>query len=159
MISRHLCMDGWLCRKHSLAFNQVAPLPRVPSTIIVVRRREFIVVAIARWSGVLPKDDNRDAERVDRERGSKTLSERSSSLNLRRRIQEYELHLSDDDYCTQYSSYRLSRYALAFDWLGKVLPGTWFKDRQIQPALGDDAFIFLLCSIQQAKEPGDAMEW
>jgi len=36
MLSCHLCMDGWLLPKHSLALNQAAPLPSVWSTKIII---------------------------------------------------------------------------------------------------------------------------
>ena len=159
MLSCHLCMDGWLLRKHSLAFNHAAPLPCVRSTEIVIWRREFIGVAIERLSTILPKNDTRDSGRWDGETGSKIISGRSSSWKLRRGHLAYEMHLSDNYYRTRYSSYHLSRYAQAFDGLGNVLPGTTFQDRQIQPTLGDDASISWLRSIQQARLPGDAMEW
>jgi hypothetical protein len=73
-----------------------------------------------------------------------------AKLPLGRRVLEYEMHHSDDNYRTQYSSYPLSQYAKALDALGNILPQITFQDRQIQLGLGDDATISWLGSIQQA---------
>jgi len=63
MLSCHLCMDGRLLEKHSLAHDQVTLLPGERCTEIVVCSREFIVVAIERQSAILPKDDSRNSGR------------------------------------------------------------------------------------------------
>jgi hypothetical protein len=63
MLPCHLCMDGSLLQKHSLAFNQAATLPCVRSTELVIWRREFIIVAIERLSAILPKNDTCDSGR------------------------------------------------------------------------------------------------
>jgi len=69
---------------------------------------------------------------------------------LRRHLLEYAMHLSNDYYRIRYSLYRLFRYAWAFNGQGNILSRTVFKDGQIQSALGDDASISWLRSIQQA---------
>jgi len=158
MLSCHLFMDGWLLPKHSLPLNQAAPLPCMRSTKIIVWGRKFTVASIERLSAILPKDDTCDWGKRDWETGSKTISGRSSGWYHRRCLLECEMHLHDDYYRTPYLSYCLSRYAEGFDGLGNVLPQTAFQDREIQPALGDDAAISWLCSIQQAIWPGDALE-
>jgi len=71
MISYHLCITGWLLRKHSHPLNQAAPLRCVRSTKIVICRREFIVMAIERQSAILTKDDACDSGRYDEKTGSK----------------------------------------------------------------------------------------
>jgi len=131
MLSCHLCMAGWLLRTHSLILNQAAPLPSVQCTEIVVWRPEFVVVGIEWLSAILPKDDTRDSERWDGVTGSKRRSGRSRGWNLRRRLLESVMHLSEDYYRTRYPSYRLSQCAQAFDGLGNILAQTPFQDRQI----------------------------
>jgi len=59
MLWCHLWMDGWLIRTHSLALDHPAPLPCVEITLIVVCRREFIVVAIERLTAILPRCHSR----------------------------------------------------------------------------------------------------
>jgi len=145
-----MCMDSRLLQKHSLGLDQAAPLPSVWSTEIVIWRCEFIVVATERLLAILPQDDTRDSVKWGRDMGTRTISGMLSGWNLRRHVLEYEMHLPDDYYCTQYCSSRLSQYHSAFDRLGDVLPWTTFRDRQIQPALGDDASTFWLRSIEQA---------
>jgi hypothetical protein len=70
--------------------------------------REFIVMAIERLSAILPEDETCNSGIGDGLTGSKTISGTSPSWNHRRRIQEYEMHLSNNHYHTQYSSYHLS---------------------------------------------------
>jgi len=116
-------------------------------------------MANERLLAILPKDDTRVSGRCDREMGGKTICGRSSGWNLRRRLVKYGMHRSDDHCRTRYSSYRLARYAAAFDGMGYILPQTTFRDGHSQPALGDDASISWLHSIEQAIWPGDKMEW
>jgi len=111
IVSCHLCMDGWLLRKHSLAFTQASPLPCVGSTEMDICRWQFIIVAIERVSAILWKDDSRDSGRWNGETGSKTISGRPRGRNLRTCLLDYGMHLSDDYYHTRYSSYCLSQHS------------------------------------------------
>jgi len=111
MSSCDLCMDGWQHRKDSLAPDQAAPVHGVRISKIVIWREEFIVVAFESTLAILPEDDTRDSQRWEAVTGSKTLSRRYSSWNLRRCLLEYEMDFADDYYCTRYCSFRLSRYA------------------------------------------------
>jgi len=83
MLSCHLCMDGWLLRKHSLPLTEAAPLPGVRTTELVIWRREFIVIVIERLSAILSKDDTSDSGRWDGEMGRNKISGRSSSGSFR----------------------------------------------------------------------------
>jgi len=91
--------------------------------------------------------------------GSKTVTGRSSSWNLRSCLLECEMYLPKDYYCVWYSSYHLSWYASAFDGLSNVIPQVTLRHWQIQPAQRDNAFITWLLSIQQAWYPSHATEW
>jgi len=66
MLTCHLCIDGWLCWKHSFSLNQAAPVPTWQTFEIVVGRREFIVMAIERLSAIFPNHDTCNAGRKDR---------------------------------------------------------------------------------------------
>jgi len=111
-------MNGWLVQKHSLALNQAAPLPCVRSTEMEVWKREFIVIAMERLLAIVRKHDTRDSGGSEKLTASKTTPAISSRWNLRRHLLEYEMHLSNDFYCTQYSSYLyLGMLKHLLDWI------------------------------------------